>query len=108
MFCASGISKRCPRNHPRPRSKPRMSTDTHRSIEPECKRGFSFLSASIRVHLWFLILVACYNLAAAQSPVRDYRRAHERQILDEFTRLLALPNIASDRDNIRHNAALLR
>jgi acetylornithine deacetylase/succinyl-diaminopimelate desuccinylase-like protein len=44
----------------------------------------------------------------AQSPVRDYRRAHERQILDEFTRLLAIPNIASDRENIRRNAQFIR
>jgi acetylornithine deacetylase/succinyl-diaminopimelate desuccinylase-like protein len=45
--------------------------------------------------------------ANSQSPVRDYRRAHERQILAEFTRLLAIPNIASDRANIRRNAQLI-
>jgi acetylornithine deacetylase/succinyl-diaminopimelate desuccinylase-like protein len=39
--------------------------------------------------------------------VRDYRRAHERQILDEFTRLLAIPNVASDRDNISRNAQFI-
>lgn len=44
----------------------------------------------------------------AQSSTRDYRRAHERQIIDEFTRLLAIPNIASDRENIRRNAELIR
>ena len=42
-----------------------------------------------------------------QSPVRDYRRAHERQILDEFTHLLAIPNVASDHENIRKNAELI-
>jgi acetylornithine deacetylase/succinyl-diaminopimelate desuccinylase-like protein len=52
--------------------------------------------------------LTCSISAAAQSPVRDYRRAHERQILDEFTRLLALPNIASDRENIRRNADFVR
>src|SRR5437870_3899428 len=46
----------------------------------------------------------CMIVAFAQSPVRDYRRAHERQILEEFTRLLAIPNVASDRENIRRNA----
>jgi acetylornithine deacetylase/succinyl-diaminopimelate desuccinylase-like protein len=52
-----------------------------------------------------LAIVAISALASsAQSPVRDYRRAHERQILDEFTRLLAIPNVASDRQNIRRNA----
>ena len=48
------------------------------------------------------------TLALAQSPVRDYRRAHERQILDEFTRLLAIPNVASDLQNIRRNAEFIR
>jgi len=45
--------------------------------------------------------------ARAQTPVRDYRRAHERQILDEFTRLLAIPNIASDTANIRRNSQFI-
>lgn len=43
----------------------------------------------------------------AQSPTRDYRRAHEQQIIDEFTRLLAIPNIASDAANIRRNAQFI-
>ena len=43
-----------------------------------------------------------------QSSVRDYRRAHERQIIDEFTKLLAIPNIASDTPNIRRNADFIR
>src|SRR6185295_14911880 len=107
MCCARGISKLCRRHHRRSRSKPQMNTDTHRSIEPKCQRGFSFLSVSIRVHLWLLFIVAVCSLTAAQSSVRDYRRAHERQILDEFTRLLALPNIASDRDSIRRNAEFI-
>jgi acetylornithine deacetylase/succinyl-diaminopimelate desuccinylase-like protein len=52
-------------------------------------------------------LVFSAFLASGQSPVRDYRRAHERQILDEFTRLLAIPNVASDRQNIRRNAEFI-
>jgi acetylornithine deacetylase/succinyl-diaminopimelate desuccinylase-like protein len=50
------------------------------------------------------ILFAYFSFANAQSPVRDYRQTHERQILDEFTLLLAIPNLASDRQNIRRNA----
>src|SRR2546421_4143101 len=46
-------------------------------------------------------------VADGQVPVRDYRRAHERQILEEFTRLLAIPNVASDRENIRKNAQFI-
>src|SRR5437870_5518188 len=46
--------------------------------------------------------------AVFQVSVRDYRRAHEREILAEFTRLLAIPNVASDRENIRRNAEFIR
>jgi acetylornithine deacetylase/succinyl-diaminopimelate desuccinylase-like protein len=60
-----------------------------------------------KLTLFLAILVASVSLAFAQSPVRDYRRAHERQILAEFTRLLAIPNIASDRENIRRNAEFI-
>ena len=45
--------------------------------------------------------------ASAQVPVRDYRLGHERQILDEFTRFLAIPNVASDRQNVRRNAEFI-
>lgn len=51
-------------------------------------------------------LLAC--VVAGQSSTRDYRRAHERQILDEFTRLLAIPNVASDKANLRRNAEFIR
>src|SRR5882762_725433 len=52
-------------------------------------------------------MLATVTVAFSQSSVRDYRRAHERQILAEFMRLLAIPNIASDGDNIRRNAQLI-
>ena len=54
-----------------------------------------------------LAIVAITVTFAAGQPSRDYRRAHERQIIDEFTRLLAIPNVASDRENIRRNAQLI-
>ena len=38
---------------------------------------------------------------------RPYRQAHERQILDEFIKLLGIPNVASDKVNIRRNADLI-
>src|SRR5258707_13309050 len=57
------------------------------------------------VALWLVMLSAI--AANAQPPMRDYRRAHERQILDEFTRLLAIPNVASDALNIRRNAQFI-
>src|SRR5437870_194663 len=53
------------------------------------------------------ILAICVVIAFAQTSTRDYRRAHERQIIDEFTRLLAIPNVASDAPNIRRNAQFI-
>ena len=47
------------------------------------------------------------TVAFGQSPIRAYRQTHERQILEEFTRLLAIPNVASDRENIRRNAQFI-
>ena len=47
---------------------------------------------------------------AAQSQavsVRAYRETNEAKIISEFVDLLAIPNTASDRENIRRNAAKL-
>lgn len=64
-------------------------------------------SRSIKLGLGYLTVLLITITASGQSPLRDYRRAHERQIIEEFTRLLAIPNIASDRENIRRNAAFI-
>src|SRR2546423_1701714 len=55
-----------------------------------------------------IVLAVIATFSAAQSSVRDFRRAHERQILEEFTRLLSIPNVASDAPNIRRNAEFIR
>src|SRR5437870_4189090 len=69
----------------------------------------SNLSKSAFICGSFCALISLLPVALmAQSSVRDYRRAHERQIIDEFTRLLAIPNVASDRQNIRRNAEFIR
>ena len=47
------------------------------------------------------------SFALGQGPVREYRRAHEHEILREFMELLAIPNVADDRENIRRNAAAI-
>lgn len=41
---------------------------------------------------------------AAAEAARQWRRQHERAILDEFVALLAIPNVLSDSTNIRRNA----
>jgi acetylornithine deacetylase/succinyl-diaminopimelate desuccinylase-like protein len=40
----------------------------------------------------------------AALSARQWRRQHERAIVDEFVTLLAIPNIAADRANIQRNA----
>jgi acetylornithine deacetylase/succinyl-diaminopimelate desuccinylase-like protein len=40
----------------------------------------------------------------ASAAARSWRQQHERAIVDEFIGLLALPNIARDRDGIQRNA----
>lgn len=65
---------------------------------------FCTLSRALSVAV---MVALSFHATFAQSSVRDYRRSHERQILDEFTRLLAIPNIASDRENIRKNAQFI-
>ena len=84
-----------------------MDTDLYQSETTDCDKPVSFLSASIRVHLWLVLILGCSSLLLGQTA-RDYRRAHERQILAEFTQLLSIPNIASDRENIRRNAEFIR
>jgi hypothetical protein len=67
---------------------------------------------------WFMtriVLRACSLLliltgsAFAQSTaaIRDYRRANEHRILSEFLELLAIPNVASNREGIARNAELI-
>jgi acetylornithine deacetylase/succinyl-diaminopimelate desuccinylase-like protein len=60
---------------------------------------------------FFFIVVLCAScgcITNAQTSIGEYRRTYERQILDEFTRLLSIPNIASDTPNIRRNAEFIR
>ena len=64
-------------------------------------------SSSLITSLLLAALIAFAGPALGQTPVRDYRRAHERQIIDEFTRFLAIPNVASDKENIRRSAQFI-
>lgn len=41
------------------------------------------------------------------NRIREYRQRNEHAILSEFVRLLSIPNLASDRENIRRNATLI-
>lgn len=57
--------------------------------------------------LFIGLAASSLSVLAQQSKVREYRRLNEHRILAEFTALLSLPNVASDRENIRKNAALI-
>src|SRR5215212_10020196 len=61
----------------------------------------------LRTLLLLLILASPVFTQTTQEKVRDYRRANEHEILKEFTTLLSIPNLASDTQNIRKNAALI-
>ena len=50
---------------------------------------------------------AAQSGADARTAARRHREANEAKILREFSTLLALPNVASNRDDIRRNADLL-
>lgn len=53
-------------------------------------------------------LMLCTHARAqerAGAAAREYRRANEHRILREFVELLSLPNVASDAEGIRRNAA---
>jgi len=62
------------------------------------------------VFLFCLLFVLTTTGLTAQSPkvaAEQWRAAHEPQILQEFTALLAIPNVASDKANIQRNADAL-
>jgi acetylornithine deacetylase/succinyl-diaminopimelate desuccinylase-like protein len=60
---------------------------------------------------FLLLFLACFHApvcfggpAELAGQVREWRQSHEGEIVNEFTELLALPNVASDAPNIRRNA----
>jgi acetylornithine deacetylase/succinyl-diaminopimelate desuccinylase-like protein len=65
----------------------------------------SIIAAVKRVSAFGLTLLLAQSLTLADGSIREYRHAHEHEILTEFLDLLAIPNVASDRENIRRNAA---
>ena len=58
----------------------------------------------------FIIVTSSALLAQGQTiqdKVREYRKANEHKLLKEYLSLLSIPNVASDIDNIRKNAAFI-
>lgn len=50
------------------------------------------------------LMVITVSLHAAPADVRAWRTAHEQEIIGELLKLLAIPNLASDTENIDRNA----
>lgn len=64
----------------------------------------------LRAIAFLLLLCLAGQSILAQTSgneVRQYRRAHEHQILDEFVSLLSIPNVASNRESIQKNAVFI-
>jgi acetylornithine deacetylase/succinyl-diaminopimelate desuccinylase-like protein len=62
------------------------------------------------VKLFVAAVLLSSTVLVAQTPkkaAQQWRAAHEHQILQEFTDLLLIPNVASDKDNIKRNADML-
>jgi acetylornithine deacetylase/succinyl-diaminopimelate desuccinylase-like protein len=60
--------------------------------------------------LLLLLQTVAVTFLNAQTPTQaadQWRAAHEQEILQEFTALLAIPNVASDKTNIQRNAETL-
>ncbi len=51
-----------------------------------------------------VVVAPVFAASPLQEKVRAWRVAHEREVIDEYRDLLAIPNISVDRANIRRNA----
>lgn len=60
-----------------------------------------------RLAIFLMTVAASAQDNPASRAAREWRSSHEREIVDEFFELLAIPNVASDRANIRKNADLI-
>jgi len=64
-----------------------------------------------RFLLWLLAgllpAVALAQTNPAAQAARQWRRQHERAIIDEFVAFLKIPNVTQDRENIRRNAEFI-
>ena len=67
----------------------------------------TIISRTLCCSILLLLLPISLLAQTTLDKVREYRRSNERGILKEFITLLSIPNVASDTDNIRKNAALI-
>jgi acetylornithine deacetylase/succinyl-diaminopimelate desuccinylase-like protein len=65
-------------------------------------KNFCFAVLSV-----LLVAAQVFGQSSVTASVREYRRANERLLLEDFVRMLSIPNVASDTENIRRNADYL-
>jgi len=60
---------------------------------------------------FFLIFSVAMNFGGSENhikTVKQYRSAHEHEIIKEFVQLLSIPNVSSDLTNVRKNAEFIK
>jgi acetylornithine deacetylase/succinyl-diaminopimelate desuccinylase-like protein len=62
----------------------------------------------MRTGLFFIAFTAALASAQDRAAVERFTAARQQQIVRELTELLSIPNVASDKPNIRRNAEFLR
>src|SRR5262245_49340723 len=65
------------------------------------------LVAQAAILLFFCGSALGADSAAVSNEARSWRRHHEHEILQEFSDLLAIPNLANDAPNIQRNATVI-
>ncbi|MGQ0540300.1 MAG: M20/M25/M40 family metallo-hydrolase [Blastocatellia bacterium] len=61
----------------------------------------------IAILLTLSLIVSTVGQSTSSLSVREFRKANEQRLLNEFVELLSIPNVASDTPNIRKNAGYL-
>jgi acetylornithine deacetylase/succinyl-diaminopimelate desuccinylase-like protein len=73
---------------------------------------FKLPGMKIQAFVFSILIAGTLNSQAqsqrAASVAGERRKAHEADLIQQFTTLLAIPNVASDRENIERNANLLK
>ena len=91
----------------------RKDAEAQRKIRPVSVWFTAGWQISMKHRASALAVLFCASMALAQTnpaalSARKWREGHEQAILQEFMNLLAIPNIASDSDNTRKNAAAVQ
>ena len=68
----------------------------------------NFPALSVIAAIAMTVAVQAQSSQRAAVAARQWRTGHQAEILQQFTTLLSIPNVASDHENIQRNADLLK